>query len=337
MRTLKQTLASRANSLKSTGPQTAEGKSHSSMNAYKTGIDAQTAILPDENAADYDATIAKWHTFYRPTSPATQVIIDRLASADWMYRRYDLAAVKILAPDLATVTPAEAWGKHAPKLARLQVHINALNRNFHRDLNQLTFLQANPDLDVPGEPQSSTAQPAESTTDNPSPASFLKNDPPASETPESSIGQTDDPTPTDPQSSTDPAESTTDDPPPASFLKSDPPASEAPEFSSGHPDDPTPTTPQSPTDQPAESPPDNPSPASFLKNDSPDPAQLAREAEYRRKNGIRPEHPLHPKDCPACSVRGYIGHGCRYDPNHPEETRWQSEKELGQWTRFDRP
>jgi len=323
--------------LKSTGPRTEEGKSRSSRNAYKTGIEAQSAVLPDEKAADYDATIAKWHTFYRPTSPATQVIVDRLASADWMYRRYDLAAVKILAPDLASVTPAEAWEKHAPRLARLQIHINALNRNFHKDLNQLTFLQANPGLDVPSEPESSTAKSTDSTPDNPSPASFLKNDSPDSEASEAPSGQPAPPTSPAPESSTaQPAESKPGSPSPASFLKNDSPDSEASEAPADPPAPPASPEPESSTTQPTESTADNPSPASFLKNDPPDPERLAKEAEYRRKNGIRPEHPLSPKDCPACSARGYIGHGCRYDPNHPEDTRWQNEKELGQWTRFDR-
>jgi hypothetical protein len=51
MATLTQIEANRRNAQHSTGPRTAEGKAASSMNALKTGIDAQSSVIPGEDAA----------------------------------------------------------------------------------------------------------------------------------------------------------------------------------------------------------------------------------------------------------------------------------------------
>ena len=49
MSSLRQIEANRLNSQKSTGPRSAEGKAAASMNALKSGIDAQSNIIRGEN------------------------------------------------------------------------------------------------------------------------------------------------------------------------------------------------------------------------------------------------------------------------------------------------
>ena len=47
MATEKQIAANRRNAAKSTGPRSPEGKARSSMNALKSGVDAEAEIIPD--------------------------------------------------------------------------------------------------------------------------------------------------------------------------------------------------------------------------------------------------------------------------------------------------
>jgi hypothetical protein len=45
----------RANSQQSTGPRTESGKQRSSLNALRHGLTAQSAVLPSEDPAAYEA------------------------------------------------------------------------------------------------------------------------------------------------------------------------------------------------------------------------------------------------------------------------------------------
>jgi len=300
--TEKQRAASRANSLKSTGPKSEAGKARSRMNAFKTGIDATSAILPNENPADYHATLCKWHTYYRPTSPAAQVLVDRLAGAEWLGRRYFLLETRIQAQAIAknqnSVDPnfPDAFGfqNKSSEIARIAARVNAIDRNFNKDLDQLTFLLANPEVDLPPDallqetPAVVEPQPVPATAPEPTPQI---------------AGQT--------------ADSTPDNPFPASFLKNPGHAPEAVPQSPQSPAAPTPETGPNPEPQPADSIPDNPSPASFLKNSEPAPKPPARANQTTR------QHPSHFRDCPECNVRGYNLPGCPYRldaPLDPDQT-----------------
>ena len=54
-----QTLANQKNAQLSTGPTTPDGKNRSSHNAVKTGLTGQTVLLPSDDAAAYQAHIAR--------------------------------------------------------------------------------------------------------------------------------------------------------------------------------------------------------------------------------------------------------------------------------------
>src|ERR1039457_447459 len=64
-----QVAANQANSLKSTGPRSVEGKSVSRFNALKHGIDAQSIVIPGEDPHQYAALAEAYHREYRPESP----------------------------------------------------------------------------------------------------------------------------------------------------------------------------------------------------------------------------------------------------------------------------
>src|SRR5258708_6849059 len=88
MATIKQTAANRANSQKSTGPRSPEGKVRSSKNALKSGIDAEDWTPPWEEADALDALREEYHHHYNPASPAARALVDNLIHGEWLMRRY---------------------------------------------------------------------------------------------------------------------------------------------------------------------------------------------------------------------------------------------------------
>jgi hypothetical protein len=68
MATNRQTEAHRMNAQKSTGPRSAEGKAASSMNALKSGIDAESALIRGEDKTALETLTAE---YYRRFQPAT--------------------------------------------------------------------------------------------------------------------------------------------------------------------------------------------------------------------------------------------------------------------------
>src|SRR5947209_5006403 len=64
-----QIAANRQNAQCSTGPKTPEGKAKSSLNAVKTGLTGRTVLLPSDDAAAYEAHVAR---FVLNTSPRTK-------------------------------------------------------------------------------------------------------------------------------------------------------------------------------------------------------------------------------------------------------------------------
>ncbi len=91
MSTLRQIEANRRNSQKSTGPTSVTGKAVSSMNALKTGIHAESLVLPSEKRADLGQLIDEYYQRYRPTSPEVRCLVDDLIRCEWLLRRFDSA------------------------------------------------------------------------------------------------------------------------------------------------------------------------------------------------------------------------------------------------------
>ena len=65
----KQIEANRRNAQKSTGPVTAEGKAACAMNAFKTGLYAESLLIPGEKLEDLQQLIADYYREHNPTTP----------------------------------------------------------------------------------------------------------------------------------------------------------------------------------------------------------------------------------------------------------------------------
>ena len=72
---------------KATGPKTEVGKERSSRNAIKHGIFSQAILLKGEPRADFDSLRSALWESLRPVGRLEELLVDKLASLSWRYRR----------------------------------------------------------------------------------------------------------------------------------------------------------------------------------------------------------------------------------------------------------
>ena len=70
--------AKRANSLKSTGPRTAEGLAAVRLNAVKTALTGQTVLLPSDDAVLYQSHIRNYETQFKPVGPEECALVQSM-------------------------------------------------------------------------------------------------------------------------------------------------------------------------------------------------------------------------------------------------------------------
>lgn len=83
----KQVLANRKNSLKSTGPKTAEGKAKVSMNALKHGLTSVYVLIPGEDAEELEAFREAMLEGLAPGGTVELWWADRIVACWWRLRR----------------------------------------------------------------------------------------------------------------------------------------------------------------------------------------------------------------------------------------------------------
>jgi len=79
--------ANRANSQKSTGPKTAEGKLKVSQNARKHGLFASPTVIKGEDQGEFDQYCEAMLGEMRPVGPAESMLAERFVSLSWRLRR----------------------------------------------------------------------------------------------------------------------------------------------------------------------------------------------------------------------------------------------------------
>ena len=179
--------ANRLNSQKSTGPTSPEGKAVSSLNALKSGIDAESEIIRDEDPAALAALTAAFHLEHHPTGATQLALVDTLVSAEWIQRRLrrveaDLWKYRVECLD-QTLTHGEyidesiqhnsplgqAYHGALDTFTRIQRRIDGTNRLYLRTLKVLQDLQS-AQWDRLGGLLLEPAQPVEPVRPPPSPA-----------------------------------------------------------------------------------------------------------------------------------------------------------------------
>ena len=112
MASKRQLEANRSNARHSTGPRTAEGKSHSRMNALKHGLSAKSIVIGDERPEDFEALRDAVIAHYRPGSALANDAAERYAATLWRLRR--IPAIE------AALTEAACQRAYAEEYAALQ-------------------------------------------------------------------------------------------------------------------------------------------------------------------------------------------------------------------------
>ena len=151
MATLRQINANRKNASISTGPASTAGKRASSFNALKTGIHAESVVLPSENPADRAALVAEYYARFRPTRPEERVYVDDIIQAEWTLRRLRRTETELngyLLQDCLFPDPDYPIGQAAARNPRvfsaLQWRLNATRKARKEALAALRELRENP-------------------------------------------------------------------------------------------------------------------------------------------------------------------------------------------------
>src|SRR5262249_9145495 len=86
----------RRNSLKSTGPRTAEGKARSRFNAAKHAGRARLPILPGEDPAASQDRLDTWSDKFGPRDAVEHYLVERAVHVSWQLDRAHRAEVAAL-------------------------------------------------------------------------------------------------------------------------------------------------------------------------------------------------------------------------------------------------
>jgi hypothetical protein len=148
MATQAQIQANRNNSQKSTGPRSPEAKAVSRFNALKSGIHAQSQVIPGEDAGELEALAADYRGQFEPESPLEIFLVDSMVAADWKLRRLRKIEAQLWQRELtgspqgpdAAADLAEAYSRN-PVLSQVQRRIESTERSYYRALKQMQQIQ----------------------------------------------------------------------------------------------------------------------------------------------------------------------------------------------------
>jgi hypothetical protein len=137
MATARQIAANRANSQKSTGPVTDEGKAKSSLNRLSHGLTSNATIVGTENPEEFKALLFDLMGEYEPATPTEQILVEKMALNQWLsLRGFRLQGEAFL--DQALTKDGFGIPKTLGLLIRYQT---SAERTFHKAHNELVKTQ----------------------------------------------------------------------------------------------------------------------------------------------------------------------------------------------------
>src|ERR1035441_1425921 len=169
MATPQQIDANRQNAQRSSGPRTPAGKAASRFNALKSGIDAQTEVIPSEDPAQLGTLLAEYRERFDTSTPERRMLVDTLVTCEWLLRRLSRAESSLWfylakrTESESDMCPEVTEGRilyHGDKVFdRLQRRVNAIHRNYDRALKELKSLEDAPPTEDAQPPQSPAPPP----------------------------------------------------------------------------------------------------------------------------------------------------------------------------------
>ncbi|MBV9760714.1 MAG: hypothetical protein JO340_09125 [Acidobacteriaceae bacterium] len=135
MGTPAQVAANQANSLKSTGPKSPDGKARSSRNSFKHGLYSKQLVLPHEDPGELDRLRASLRAEHSPINTTEDILVNELAENFWRLRRMREREAAAMQPG-SFGTSVELG-----LLAIIQRTMASAERGLHRSLTALRRLQ----------------------------------------------------------------------------------------------------------------------------------------------------------------------------------------------------
>ena len=135
MATPAQVAANQANSQKSTGPKSPEGKARSSRNSFKHGLYSKDLVLPNEDPAELDQLRASLRAEHQPVNTTEDMLVNDLAENFWRLRRMREFETRAMLPE--NIVDWHQTGL----LAVVQRTMASAERGFHKTLTALRRLQ----------------------------------------------------------------------------------------------------------------------------------------------------------------------------------------------------
>jgi hypothetical protein len=146
----------RANSQQSTGPKTAAGKKHSSLNALRHGLTGQIVVMPAEDLEAYQLHLKSFADEYHPHGATEAHLVQALGDTSWRLNRVAALETNLLSLGIANASSAvsdapeqvcdamaivAALESQSKALSNLSMHSQRLSRQFERTVTQLRELQ----------------------------------------------------------------------------------------------------------------------------------------------------------------------------------------------------
>ena len=176
MATTKQIEANRRNSQSSTGPRTAAGKAAVRFNALRSGIDAESQLIPGENPEAFATFAAEFTKSHNPADASEQELVDHLIDDAWRLRRLRKAETQLWTSTMERhqtnsdyregAELARAFGSLDETLTRLQRQVASIKRSYHQTSADLIRLQS---ARKKAEEQTQFEQASEASQQNPNP------------------------------------------------------------------------------------------------------------------------------------------------------------------------
>jgi hypothetical protein len=174
----------RTNGAKSSGPTTPAGKSKSSQNSLKHGLNSKQILLPTESAEEFQTLRTSYFDQFQPATPIEAELVETLAATRWRLRRLATIESNIfnnhmlekcdlyMSEKLQSIDEEGrlAWAfkslaDSGPSLALIIRYEATLSRSYDRAFKQLQILQNQRPTKQPNEPK-----PPPSLSPSPSPS-----------------------------------------------------------------------------------------------------------------------------------------------------------------------
>jgi len=176
MATQAQVDANQANSQKSTGPKTPEGKAASSRNRLSHGFASSTRFVRGEDPAEFNLLLDDLLSEHQPATPTEQILVEQMAHHHWISMR----ATRLQDSEIAIHLKLGMTPTHLPVFIRYQTaaersfykaHTELLKVQKQRQNSKIGFESKKPEVapEAPPKSEPKTPDPAPATEETPFP------------------------------------------------------------------------------------------------------------------------------------------------------------------------